>query len=137
MRQKRVFALAVVSCLIALIAAGCIQRGPDLVPERRPDGQGREGFCWRDENGNLQVRVRNQANEDVFVQTTTEVTFSPGGTQSKDTAPMPGGSMVDLTFEIPSGCFSADCGFTIKVDAGNDVAERSESNNTAQGICIG
>jgi hypothetical protein len=38
---------------------------------------------------------------------------------------------------FPAGCFSSDCGFTIKVDPGNTVRETNESNNEAQGVCVG
>ena len=38
---------------------------------------------------------------------------------------------------FPAGCFSSDCGFTIKVDPGNTFAETNESNNEAQGVCVG
>lgn len=45
---------------------------------------------------------------------------------------------------IPSGCFSPDCGFLIRVDAGGAVSEvggpypaGAEQNNTASGYCIG
>ena len=122
--------------LITLLLAACNPSGPDLIPERRSGSQGAEGYCRR-EDSNLMVRVRNQSNEDVFVQTTTTVTFSPGGTESVSTAPMPGGSMTDVTVPIPSACFNPDCDFAITVDVDNEVEEAVENNNTADGTCIG
>jgi subtilase family serine protease len=47
------------------------------------------------------------------------------------------GQSVDLSFPIPPGCFSPDCGFRITVDANGDVVEANEANNTASGTCIG
>ena len=114
----------------------CKQNGPDLVPERRSGSQGREGFCRR-ENSKLTVRVRNQGNQDVFQQFTTTVKFGTGDVVSATTAPMPAGSFSDVQFDIPIGCFSPDCVFTITVDSNNDIDEAIESNNTEDGICIG
>ena len=108
---------------------------PDLVPERRSGSSGPEGFCRRDESG-LTVRVRNQANPDVLQETTTVVVFS-GVTKTAQTAPMPGGSQVDVTVEIPAGCFDPDCSFEITVDSNDAVEEANEANNTEAGICIG
>lgn len=132
--NRQMLALAFFS-FIGLVLTSCLL-GPDLVPERRPDSQGEEGFCRRNE-GNLVVRVRNQTNEDVFDQSTTIVVFSPGGPKSATTAPMPGGSMTDVIFEVPSACFNPDCDFTITVDANSDITESREDNNVADGICIG
>lgn len=134
---------------ILLLSTGCTRKNaqdePDLVPEPRSGSVGPEGFCERDANG-LIVKVRNQTNTDVLVQTVTRVTFSPGGTSvDRPTAPMPGGSFALVQpFPIPSGCFNPDCSFTISVDAQDDVDEshgvgpdNHETNNTVQGICIG
>ena len=124
--------------LLAVInLTSCDRGGPDLVPERRSGGQGEEGFCKRDNDGNLVVRVRNQANQDALNQSTTIVVFTPGEPKSGMTAPMPGGSFSEVTFEIPSECFDPDCDFSITLDANNDIAESNEENNSAKGICIG
>lgn len=124
-------------CAIVLILSSCDQRGPDLVPERRTDSEGAQGFCRRNDQGNLVVRVRNQGNEDVVDPSTTIVVFSPGGPRSSPTAPMPAGSFTDVIFQIPSGCFNHDCSFTVTVDANGEINESIEHNNTADGICIG
>jgi len=121
---------------MALVSASCTS-GPDLVAQRRPGGQGREGFCWRNEDGKLVVLVRNQGNGDAVKPSITIVEFFPGGPQSKTTVPLAQGSSKTETFEIPSECFNHDCDFTITVDANNDIDESSEDNNTAEGRCIG
>jgi hypothetical protein len=124
-------------CAIVLVLCSCNQRGPDLVPERRTDSEGAQGFCRRDNQGNLVVRVRNQGNGDVVDPSTAIVVFTPGGPRSSPTAPMPAGSFTDVIFQIPSGCFNPDCSFTITVDANGNIDESMERNNTADGICIG
>lgn len=123
--------------LISILAGCGGTESADLIPERRPGSEGAEGFCRRDDEGNLVVRVRNQSNKDVLITTTTTVTFSGGPEMPKTTPAMPGGSFADVTFEIPSGSFDPDAEFTIKVDANDDVTESNEGNNTAKGICIG
>lgn len=117
----------------------CNGNGPDLVPERRSNGQGSEGFCNRDDNDGsiLKVRVRNQGNEDVLSPFTTVVVFTPGGPKSVTTPPMPAGSFSDVQVQIPSGCFNPDCDFTITVDANSDISESNENNNSEDGHCIG
>ena len=138
MKRQTIFLMLLGLVVIDLV--GCdspTPNGPDLVPERRAASQGAEGFCRIDDEGNLVVRVRNQGNEDVFENFTTIVQFSPGGPQSKTTAPMPSGSLTDVSFVIPTGCFNSDCNFTITVDTGGDIDESIEDNNTAEGICIG
>ena len=131
-------AFAFVFAGVALFLAGCNgATAPDLVPESRTDGMGAETFCRRDDAGNLVVRVRNQSNADVLVQTTTVVVFSPGGPRTGTTASMPGGSFADVTLPIPAECFNADCDFTITVDSDEAVDESDEDNNTADGICVG
>lgn len=140
MRSNRQILIAGTSLLMASATISCAPKGelPDLVPERLTTSTGRAGFCKLDDQGRLQVRVRNQANPDVLVQTTTTVEFQPGGPVSHATAPMPGGSFAEPgPFDIPGGCFNPDCSFVIKVDAGEEVSEFDENNNAEQGICIG
>ena len=135
--HSRILTLAFLS-FIVFVLASCNSRGPDLVAERRPGGQGREGFCWRDGEGNLVVKVRNQANDDAVELSTIIVEFFPGGPQSRTMGPLTGGSpgIID-DIVIPSECFNPDCDFTITIDANNDVPESREDNNTVDGRCIG
>ncbi|MCL4872234.1 MAG: hypothetical protein KJ063_25015 [Anaerolineae bacterium] len=137
--MKRVLFCLLFLTLLPLLFIGCdpTHDGPDLIPQRRSGSQGDEGFCRRDEDGNLVVRVQNQGNEDVFENFTTIVQFSPEGPQSATTAPMPSGSFTEVVFVIPSGCFNSDCDFAITVDANGDIDEGIEDNNMADGICIG
>jgi len=104
---------------------------PDLIPV--PDATG--SFC-RVEDGALIVTVRNQGLATAG-PSTTHVDFSGGGAVSMPTPSLAPGQSVDLSFPIPPGCFSPDCGFKITVDANGDVVEANEANNTATGICIG
>lgn len=124
--------LTLTGCSHSLVNLG----GPDLVPEKRTNSQGREGFC-RIDGSNLIVRVRNQSNSDVIIDSTTIVTFSAGPPQLGTAGPMAGGASFDVLFPIPSGCFSSDCSFNIQVDANDDVNEDREDNNNVDGICIG
>jgi hypothetical protein len=104
---------------------------PDLIPV--PDATG--SFC-RVEAGALIVTVRNQG-LGTAGPSITHVDFSGGGAGSMPTPSLAPGQSVDLSFPIPPGCFSPDCGFKITVDANGDVVEANEANNTASGICIG
>lgn len=142
----RTTVMAVLSALALAASLGCPRpqvEKADLLPERRPGSTGNEGFCQRASSGDLIVRVRNQTNVGVG-PTTTRVQFSVGAPVTKPTSPIGGGASADVTFPIPAGCFSPDCGFTITVDADNQVDEshgttpdNHETNNVAQGICIG
>lgn len=132
-----IFRRIILLATLALMLAAYHPDGPDLVPERRTGSQSAEGFCRRDGERTLVVRVRNQSNDDVVDQTTTKVDFSPGGTRTAKTSPMPGGSMSDVSFSIPAACFNPDCDFTITVDSDREVAESHEGNNTESGKCIG
>lgn len=131
---RRVFIMMFFGFWVVIGLTSCDKSAPDLVPERRPGSQGSEGFCNRDDKGNLVIRVRNQGDEDASVESTTIVRFSGG---SEKTPPMPAGSVSEALFEIPSTCFRPDCSFSITVDANDDVKESQEGNNRANGICIG
>ena len=113
------------------------RRLADLVPLRRPGGQGKEGFCQRAGEGKtLFVTVKNQGAGDAAGSTTT-VQFGSGGPVSMATAPIPAGGTTQIMFDIPTGCFNPDCPFTITVDTNKEVNESDEGNNSADGICIG
>jgi len=146
--QKR--SLQVILCTSTLVVLiGCASPPgnfpePDLIPESRSGSQGPEGFCRRNDDGDLVVRVRNQTNNDVLTETKTSVVFSPGGEITRTTSLLPGGSSHDSMFPIPPGCFNPDCDFTITVDKDDQVDEshgpasdNHETNNVESGICIG
>jgi PKD repeat protein len=90
-------------------------------------------------SGALLVEVRNQGLA-TSVSFQTRVTFSvsskPVDVFATSSGLAPSGS-TDLSFAIPLGCFGPDCFFSIAVDSGSAVTESNESNNTANGVCIG
>lgn len=137
MRRRVLGAIVLAIVAVSLAGASCDGVGADLVPERRAGSEGAEGYCRRDDSGNLVVRVRNQANPDAIQQSTTIVDFGSYGVRSVTTPAIAGGSFADVSVEIPSGCFDADCEFSITVDANDEIIERDEGNNTADGRCIG
>lgn len=136
--------LGALAVVLSLGCPGPQNIEPDLVPERRSGGSGAEGFCRRDNAGNLIVRVRNQTNFGALTASVTRVTFSVGGPVSRPTPPIGAGASADVIFPIPAGCFSPDCTFAIAVDADNQIDEshgttpdNHETNNNEPGICIG
>ncbi|WP_133117358.1 hypothetical protein [Paramylibacter kogurei] len=130
-----------VICLFAItLVASCDPRAGveqvDLVPERAPGSQGANGFCKRDDLG-LYVMVRNQSNIDALQSTITRVTFG-NTSQDLSTPPIAAGSMATVgPYPIPSGCFNADCDFTIHVNQTRLLIDEFGDNNSADGICIG
>jgi hypothetical protein len=135
----------VASVLACATAGTIIDRGPDLVPERRPGGTGSEGFCDRNEQGQLIVRVRNQGNEPATIETIAQVHYHPGGVEVSTMHALTDGAFGSTPVPIPPTCFNPDCEFTITVDATQVVEEirhhpndtGQEDNNTASGHCIG
>ncbi len=139
--------IMIILCAITLVMlAGCGPefQEPDLIPEGKSGVEGPNAYCNLNDDGELVVKVRNQTNNDVLVPTETTVKFSQGSTSTQTTPPMPGGSSFTHTFTIPTGCFNSDCSFIIEVDSGNVIDEshgeepdNHETNNVAEGICIG
>ena len=95
-------------------------------------------FCNRDDEGRLVVAVKNQGVADASASET-KVVFLGSGTITQMTDPLAKGDSVNLFFTIPAGCFNPDCDFTITVNANeaNPVDEDIDTNNTADGRCIG
>ena len=95
-------------------------------------------FCNRDDEGRLVVAVKNQGTAEAPASET-KVVFSGSGVVTQMTDPLAQGDSVNLFFTIPAGCFNPDCDFTITVnaDAGNPVDEDIDTNNSADGRCIG
>ncbi len=127
----------IVGLLIGLVAiTGCTppQLKPDLVPAN-PEGWA--GFCDIDDNGNLVVHVKNQGNAPAG-SSYVKVDFGPQlGFFVKPVPVLSVGETATVLFPIPRGCFTPDCGFTITVDAHNDIDESNEENNTVMGNCLG
>lgn len=105
----------------------------DLIPVPNPDPS--INFCRRD-GLKLTITVKNQGGTDAPASVT-RVAFSQGGTVSVPTPPISAGGSVDITVQIPAGCFSPDCGFRITVDSTGLVPESNEGNNTGSGSCLG
>jgi len=95
-------------------------------------------FCTLQSAGTqllLVVTVKNQGNQSVPA-TLVAVQFS-SGTRAASVPALAPGATASVLLVIPPGCFQSDCGFSITVDAGAQVQETNESNNTAGGWCIG
>jgi len=120
-------------CCVVCCTCGGTKLLPDLVPVPRPGT--RADFCRR-EGDKLLVVVKNQGAGHA-AQSVTTVDFGSHGSVSQSTPALAPGAPATLEFEIPRGCFDADCGFVITVDATGVVAESNETNNTAAGRCLG
>jgi hypothetical protein len=83
----------------------------------------------------LTVTVRNTGPGDAG-PSTTAVSFSGGESRSLATSTLPAGGSTDLQVTVPSTC-TGDCGWTVVVDAGRQVAESNEDNNTASDHIVG
>ena len=105
---------------------------PDLRP--LPDSLGH--FCNTTKDGKLIVTVKNEgagaANASV-----TKVDFFSHGVFTMPTPALAPGATTELLFDIPLGCYDSDCNFKITVDVNVEVSESNETNNVADGTCIG
>jgi hypothetical protein len=108
---------------------------PDLVPVNPKPSDGRLGFC-RGDPGKLLITVKNQGAAPAGASHMT-VKFPVGAPVSVNTPVLPVGVPVDLPVTIPFGCFQPDCPFEITVDSALEVDESDESNNVADGYCLG
>jgi len=106
----------------------------DLVPLRISAGP--LGFCNRDDNGQIVIRVRNQG-DGPAPPSTTSVEFPPGKSFSAETPAIAVGAEAEVRFAIPAGCFDVDCGFTIEVDSNSNVNEIAAGSNSGVGLCFG
>lgn len=109
---------------------------PDLVPLTAPGTVAPEGYCQRNNQGQLIVKVYNQGFEDADPSKTT-ITFGAATPQSVTTPAIPARGETELVVDIPSSCFdgSGRCSFTIAVDRENVLAESDEVNNAVAGVC--
>lgn len=86
------------------------------------------------------MTVRNQGTV-ATGPTTTAVDFFELGTVQVPTPALDSGQAIDLTVNIPPGCYTPPassfvCAFEVTVDASNTVAEGIEANNTAESSCL-
>ncbi len=117
---------------------------PDLVPLPPPASTPPGGFCQRNDQGQLLLKVYNQGGTNA-VASTTRVIFAPGGPGqfaaliSIPTPALAAYTGTDLPpIPIPNSCFNPntlECNFTIGVDLDNVVLESNEINNNASGLC--
>ncbi|MCI0453609.1 MAG: hypothetical protein L0Y68_01285 [Candidatus Dadabacteria bacterium] len=115
--------------------AAARQAAPDLVPFS-PSGNSDVAFCRLEPGRKLRVTVKNQGNADASASKTT-VTFGDIPV-TVNTPPIPKDGSVDILFDVPATCFSADCFFKITVDSNSQIGElNNEGNNSANGTCIG
>jgi hypothetical protein len=87
-------------------------------------------------NQTLVVTVQNLGSGDAG-PSTAEASFTSGLVRSVETPAIPAGGSVQLQTEVPADCFSPDCGYSIEVDAGQQLNESDESNNRASDSVIG
>lgn len=130
----------------ATLAAGaCVRPWMDLwIPRDPAGGADPIAFCRLDAQNRLVITVGNRGDEET-PETITRVTFTtlPTGPHTIDLPTPAVGSEDDVTLPpidlstLPSNCHQPDCRFTIRVDAGNTVWERNESNNEHTGSCPG
>lgn len=121
---------------------------PDLVPLTAPASVPPDGFCQRNDQGQLLVNVYNQGAAQA-VASTTRIAFicaDPGQCASRSpivvdaaTPALNAASGTDLApIDIPAGCFdpnTLNCSFRIGVDATGTVIESNETNNNVSGLC--
>jgi hypothetical protein len=89
-----------------------------------------------EDNQTLVVTVRNVGRGDAG-QSTAAASFSGGVVRPVETPAIPAGGSVELRTAVPADCFSPDCGYSIEVDAGQQLSESDESNNRASDKVIG
>jgi hypothetical protein len=111
---------------------------PDLValppPASTPTP---EGFCRRNDQGQLLLKIYNQGGA-AAVASKTRIVFGSATPVDFDTPAIAAGTGADLVINIPTSCFDANTlrgSFLIGVDATNGVVEANETNNNALGEC--
>lgn len=113
-------------------------QGPaDLVPLPAPASIPPEGFCRRNDQGQLLVNVYNQGGAGAAASEL-RIVFGTADPLDFETPAIANGTGTDVVVDIPNACFDANtlqCSFTIGVDATNVVAESEETNNNARGLC--
>jgi hypothetical protein len=101
---------------------------------------GESPLCRTDDSGNLLIGVSNQGAGNAGASVTRVVFTTSGGAVTTD-MPTPalaaGSPPVDVTFDIPGGCYISNCTFTSTVNATGTVTESSTANNSAPGFCLG
>jgi len=86
------------------------------------------------EGNQLVATVRNLGSGDA-APSTAAASFSSGEVRPVQTPAIPAGGSVQLRTEVPAGC--SDCGYSIEVDAGQQLNESDERNNRASDSVVG
>jgi len=109
---------------------------PDLVPLPTPASTPPEGFCRRNDQGQLLVKIFNQGGADAPASKT-RVQFGTATPTDFDTPAIAVRSSTELVISIPDACFDVNnnCAFTLGADATEVAAESNETNNNAAGLC--
>ena len=125
--------LARLALELELLKEGTI---PDLVPLTNPGAAAPEGYCRRNDQGQLLVKIFNLGTDEAGASTTL-VSFAGEPPESFETAAIAGRTAAELVIDIPDECFDANnnCSFTIGVDGEDAIAESDESNNNVAGLC--
>ena len=89
-----------------------------------------------EENQTLVVTVQNLGSGDAG-PSTAEASFTSGVVRPLETPAIPAGGSVQLQTEVPADCFNPDCGYSIEVDAGQQLNESDESNNRVSDSVVG
>ena len=115
---------------------------PDLVPLPIPGSTPPEGFCRRNDQGQVLITVYNQGGTDAPPSKTrfTCTGQPPFEFFDIDTPAIAAGIGIELgPIVIPDDCYlpdSPNASFTIGVDFHNTVNESNETNNNAAGLCV-
>ena len=132
MRTIRFFGASTVLLAVALMI-GCTTA--DLYPVPGP-----VGIDWcrlHPETGGLLVEVRNNGPLDA-AESTAGVEFVGLYGMAYFVPAIPAGTSTMLgPTSIPPSCFNPDCDFQITVDVFNNILESNETNNIADGLCLG
>jgi len=113
-----------------------VSAAPDLVPLPTPASTSPEGFCRRNVQGQLLVKIVNQGGSDAAASKT-RVRFGTAAPTDVDTPALTGRTSTELVISIPNACFDVNnnCAFTVGADATEVAAESNETNNNAAGLC--
>lgn len=130
-------------CLVIIVSMSTLYSDCDDETDKadlRPiDHLGYDMYCDLDSEGNLVVHVENRGNADASsVKVTVTFTLLSGSSSVSGTiSSIAAGTTETVPISIPAGCYNPDCFFNINVDPDDTIDESNESNNTADGYCIG
>jgi subtilase family serine protease len=116
------------------VSSTTTQPTPDLTVAEIPN----RGFCKRDNEDRLVVRVKNEGTAAAAISRSRIDFVNEGVVRFVETPAIPAGGFVDLLVDLPSTCHgAAQCAFTICTDSDNRIIERREDNNCMRAVCVG